>query len=106
RGDRRVAAGDADADVVVQDVDAAPQPVAGTHRSDHVGLVGDVGLAGFRRAALGPDLGDGLVGRLLVDVGDEYLRALAGVQQGNGFAVPHGPPLQLAAAEDQGHLVL
>jgi len=50
-----VAAGEADADIVVQDVDAAPAAVrVGDHGLD-LGLLGDVGLEGYRRAALGGD---------------------------------------------------
>ena len=59
-----VAAGDADADIVVQDVDAAPAAVRIGHHGLDLGILGDVGLEGHRRALVLADHVDGLLGRL------------------------------------------
>ena len=46
-----VAARQADADIVVQDIDAAPAAMRIRHHRLDVGIFGDVGLEGYRRAA-------------------------------------------------------
>jgi hypothetical protein len=53
--DRRIAAREADADVVVQDIDASPRGVTIRHHARNRGLVGDIGKPGARNTTLGFD---------------------------------------------------
>src|SRR5690606_4651067 len=68
----------ADADVVVEHVDAAEDLDRLGHQATHRVLVGDVGHHDLRPTALGGDGLGRLTGRALVTVDDDHVRALAG----------------------------
>ena len=71
-----IAAGDADADIVVQDVDAAPAGVRIFHHGLELGVAGDVGLEGRRGAAFFADHVDGFPGRIEMVIHAQHAGAL------------------------------
>ena len=99
-GGRGVAAGQADADVVVQDVDAAPQLHGLVDRGLQRGLFRHVGLEGDARAALFRHQRGSLLRRLQPVIHGQHLGALAREQQRRGAAVAHGLARGLPGADD------
>ena len=104
---RRVAAGDAHADVVVQDVDAAEAALRVRDGGGERRLFGDVGLErrAFAGAAL-PDHGRGLLGGGKPVVDREHLRAFLREAQHGGAAIAHALAGRLPGADDDGGFVL
>jgi len=104
--DDRVAAGEAQAHIVVQDVDAAPFGEAAFDHLHDRRLVGDVGRCRRRRAAFLLDHVDGVPRRFQVAVDRPHLRAFAREQQRCRPSVADGLPRRLPRADDDGDLVL
>ena len=108
-GDRQqlgIAAGEADADIVVQHVDATPAryPVC-DHRLD-VGGFGHIGLEGCGRAVRRCDQIDGLLRRFQMMIDAEHLGALPRKGERGGAAITHAFAGALAGADDDRNLVL
>ena len=104
--ERRVAAGDAHADIVVQDVDAAPALPRGLDHRRQRRLAGDVGLKRHALAARLPRHGGGLLGGGEIVVDREHLGAFLREAQHRGAAIAHALPRRLAGAHHDGDLVL
>ena len=100
-----VAAGKADAHVVVQDVDAAPAFLGFGDRRLQRGFLGHVGLEGDAFAAILRDDRCGLLGRLQVDIDGQDLGAVAREHQCRGPTVAQSLAGALAGADDDGDLV-
>ena len=77
-GHAGVAAFDADADIVVKDVDTAPLFDAGVNGGFHLLFAGDVGGDRVGLAAVIPDLARGFLGRIQVPVDAQDQGPLAG----------------------------
>ena len=101
-----VAAGQADADIVVQHVDPAPARLRlRDHRLD-VGGFRDVGPEGHGGALLPRDHCGGFLCRFQMMVDTKHFRALACKGQRCGAAVAHALAGALAGADDDRNLVL
>ena len=100
-----VAAGQADADIVVQDIDAAPAAHRILHHRLEVGIFGDVGLERRRGALLGGDHVDGLLRRRQIVIDAQHLGALAREGQRGGAAVADAFAGALSGADDDGDTI-
>ena len=90
-----------DADVVVQDVEAAPALDGGGDHRPALLRSGHVGGERLDVAALGADEPDGLLGALLHDVDAEDARALPGEQDRGRLAVAESGPARPRARDDR-----
>ena len=104
--ERRVAAGDAHADIVVQDVDAAPALPRGLDHRRQRRLLGDVGLERDAVPAGLPRHRGRLLGGGEIVVDGEHLGAFLREAQHRGAAVAHALARRLAGAHHDGDLVL
>jgi hypothetical protein len=101
-----IAAGKTDADIVVQDIDAAPAAVGlGDHRLD-LGILGDVGFESDRRASLGRDQFDGFLRRWQIVIHAQHPGAFAREGERGGAAVADAFAGGLAGADDDGDAIL
>ena len=105
-GDRRIAAGDADADIVVQDVDPAPSFLGRGDDVRQFRFNRDIRLAGHAGAAFFGNHGGGFLRRRDIAVDRHDLRPFAGVQHRRRTAVADAFARALARAHDDGNLVL
>ena len=97
-----IAAGEADADIVVQDVDAAPAAMRFSDHGFDVGIPGDVGLERHRRASLGRDQVGCLLRGCEIVIHAQHFRALAREGQCGGTAIAHAFARALAGADNDG----
>ena len=107
-GDFGIAALDADADVVVQDVDAPPPVHAGVDGGLDLVLNGDITGHRFGLTAFALDQRNRFLGRVQMSVDAQNLGSLAGEQQGHRPAVADSRriPRRLPGAEDDGDFIL
>jgi hypothetical protein len=98
--ERLVAAADADPDIVVQDVDAAPALDRGHHRRGEGRLAGHVGLEGNALAAFLHGQRRGLLGRGEIAVDREDPGALLREAEHRGAAVADALARALPGADD------
>jgi hypothetical protein len=104
-GERRVAAGDAHADIVVQHIDAAPTlPCSLDHRRERR-LLGDVSLKRNAFPARLARHGHRFLGGGKIVVDGEHLRSLLSEAQHGGAAVADALARRLASADNDGDLV-
>jgi len=104
--ERRVAAGNADADVVVQDIDAAPTPPRGLDHCRERRLLGDVCFECNAFAARLSRHGDRLLGGGEVVVHRQHPGALLRETHNRGAAVADALAGRLTGAHHNGDLVL
>jgi hypothetical protein len=76
----------------------------GHHGSD-LGFLSDVGLESHRRAPVGGDHVDRLLGRCEVVIHAQHLGAFAREGEGGGAAVAHAFARALAGADDDGNAI-
>ena len=103
-GDLRVAARDADADVVVQDVEPAPPSRTLVHRRRDLRLAGHVRLEGRRLPAFRGDQPGRLGGRGRIAIDAQDSRTLSRIEQRGGTAVAHALARTLPRAHDDRRL--
>ena len=105
-----VAASEADPNVVVQDVDAAPPGARIFNHRLELGVLGDVGPECYCRTLLGPGHVDGhidgLLGRFEVVIDAQHASTLASESQRCGAAVAHALAGALAGANDDSDAIL
>ena len=101
-----VAAGQADADIVVQHVDPAPARLRlRNHRLD-VGDLGHVGLERHGGSLLRRDHGGGFLRRFQMVIDAQHLRTFAREGERGGAAVAHAFAGALPGADDDRNLIL
>ena len=104
--ERRVAAGDAHTDIVVQDVDAAPALLRGVGHRRERRLLGDVGLERHAFSGRLPRHRDRFLGGGEVVVDGQNFGALLGKTHHGGAAIAHAFARRLAGADHDSDLVL
>jgi hypothetical protein len=98
-------AGRADANIIVQYVDAAPPGHAGIDHGLDAAVLRGIGLEGHRLAAFVCDQAHGLLGRGALAVDAEHARTLAREGDGRAFAIAITRADRARADHDR-HLVL
>ena len=102
--DLGIAAGNRNADIVVQDIEPPPAITGVRDHRGNVGLVGDISTERDGLAPLGGDLCHRGGGGIKVAVGDQNTRPGPGIGDGGGTAVANGLPRRLAATDNNRRL--
>src|SRR5262249_39904497 len=101
---RRIAAGNADTDVVMQNIYVAPTLLRRRYRRGERCFLGDVGFEGDAFAASLPDHRHRILGRREITVHGHHFGTLLGESQSRGAAIAHPFTWALPGANNDGGL--
>ena len=101
---RRIATGDADTDIVMQNVDAAPALLRRRYGGGKRCFLSDVGFEGDAFAAFLLDHRHGLLGRSKIAIDSHDLGTFLRESQHRGTAIAHPFARPLPGADDDGSL--